>query len=182
MAGMYLVSGIGAILIILGFVALLTQRIYIDPQTNSPTEIEVPILGKMKSNYPALVFVFLGCVMVAMALYAYRESRTEWLIDGTMTSKTPGLDWQSGQLAIFPSDIDTHIDPATGKFSIKLAIQKNKSLEDVIERIQYSHPAGSMVIVPSEELRLKESGKPSKLSTQTPTSRSYNIQLEQMPQ
>jgi len=45
---------------ILGFIALLSSRIYIDQPSNSTGEVEVPFLGKPKGNYPALVFVLLG--------------------------------------------------------------------------------------------------------------------------
>ncbi|MGH2508312.1 MAG: hypothetical protein ACRDHZ_13055, partial [Ktedonobacteraceae bacterium] len=64
-------AAIGAILIFLGFIALLSQKIYIDHRTNKATEIDVPILGKMKANYPALIFVFLGCAVVVFGLNKY---------------------------------------------------------------------------------------------------------------
>ena len=54
---------LAAILIILGFIALLRQKTYIDSKTKQPTEIEITKLGKFKSNYPALAFVVLGFVL-----------------------------------------------------------------------------------------------------------------------
>ena len=50
----YIGSGVGAGLIVLGFFALLAQRIYIDSGTLTASEIEIPFLGKMKANFPAL--------------------------------------------------------------------------------------------------------------------------------
>lgn len=65
---LYSLSGLS---IILGFIALLKQRTYIDADTKQPTEIEVPIFGKLKSNYPALIFVFLG---FDASIFAYDRS------------------------------------------------------------------------------------------------------------
>jgi hypothetical protein len=73
------------------------------------------------------------------------------------------------------------INPETGTFSIKLDIDEGKTVEDVIERIQYSHPNGSMVILPETEFDLKRSGKQSKLTSVTHTSRSYVAHLQPMP-
>ena len=53
----YLLAGL---CFVLGFVALLKQKTYIDSQTNQPTEIELPFVGKLTTNYPALGFVFIG--------------------------------------------------------------------------------------------------------------------------
>ena len=56
----YLLAGL---CFVLGFVALLKQKTYIDSQTNQPTEIELPFVGKLKSNFPALVFVVVGAFL-----------------------------------------------------------------------------------------------------------------------
>jgi len=47
---------LGTLCIILGFIALLSSRIYIDKASNSTVEVEVPFFGKLKGNYPTLVF------------------------------------------------------------------------------------------------------------------------------
>jgi hypothetical protein len=44
------------------FVALLKQKSYLDIRSGEIIEIEVPIFRKMKTNYPALIFVFLAGV------------------------------------------------------------------------------------------------------------------------
>jgi hypothetical protein len=51
---------LGTLGFLLGLIALLTSRIYIDKASNSTVEVDVPLLGKLKGNYPALVFVLLG--------------------------------------------------------------------------------------------------------------------------
>ena len=55
---------IAALSIILGFIALIKQKVYLDKDTKKQTELEIPILGKLKTNYPSLVFVFLGFFLV----------------------------------------------------------------------------------------------------------------------
>ena len=67
----YILFGIALLSIILGFVALLSQKVYLDATTKQPTEVQIPFLGKIKSNYPALVFAFLGA---ALAFYAFQKS------------------------------------------------------------------------------------------------------------
>lgn len=180
---MHVGAAIGILLILLGWVALLAQRIYIDPRTNAASEIEVPILGKMKANYPALVFVFLGCVVIALGFTQYKGGvRTNrWLIDGSIISDTKGRNWQRGHLAVFPASTKMGIDPETAAFSIELDIEEPKTFEDVIERIQYTHPDGNMLLYPKIELDLKSSGKQSKLLETTPKSRRYAAPLEPMP-
>lgn len=39
------------------------QKTYIDSQTNEPTEIELPLIGRLRSNFPALVFVVVGALL-----------------------------------------------------------------------------------------------------------------------
>jgi hypothetical protein len=41
-----LLIGLGTLSILLGFIALLSQKIYLHPETKELTEVEVPILGR----------------------------------------------------------------------------------------------------------------------------------------
>ena len=66
-----IIYGISTLTIILGFIALLTQKIYIDTDTKQLTQIDIPMVGKMKTNYPALIFLFLG---IFLAVYAFSRS------------------------------------------------------------------------------------------------------------
>lgn len=181
---MHVGSVIGVILFVLGFFALMAQRIYIDPQTNAPSEIEVPILGKMKANYPALVFAFLGAVIVIVGFSKHEgDDSVSWLIDGEIISDTPGINWRDGQLAIFPENTELEINE-TGQFRIKHKIKKGRTVEDVIERIQYTNPAGTILIVPKDALEQhsKHGGGNSVIAALTSTSRKYRVQFQAMPQ
>ncbi len=181
---MYIASGIGVLLIVLGFVALLAQRIYLDSRTQSPIEIDLPLLGKMKANYPALFFVFLGCALTVFGVQQQHKAvrEVQWQIDGTIEADAQQINWQQGRLEVFPTKVETEIDPATGRFKIKLAIEEGKTLEDVVERIDYSHRTGSVVLLPKKELeQFKKKSAGSLLTEATNTSRTYKMPLGQFP-
>jgi hypothetical protein len=62
-------SCLAVLALVLGFFALLKQKTYIDANSGAVTSVELPLIGKLKTNYPALVFVF------ASLLFAYFASR-----------------------------------------------------------------------------------------------------------
>jgi hypothetical protein len=177
-------AAIGALLIFLGFVALVSQKTYLDPKTNAPIEIDLPILGKMRANYPALVFVFLGCALVVFGLNKYTGVQTDhWQIDGTMISDNPIADWQSGKLQVFPV-FDCNVTPLnakTGTFTFTIDVPQGTPIEDEIQRIQYTNAEGNMLIIPKDQLQLKQKHQESMLVAETPTSRSYKVQLVAIP-
>jgi len=72
---------LGSLLALLGFIALLTSKFYVAGK--SQVEVQVPFLGKMKGNYPALVFVFLG---VGLAVYALKTNADEQKAKQTVES------------------------------------------------------------------------------------------------
>lgn len=46
--------------LLLGVIYMYKQKIYFDKDENAITVIEVPFLGKLKANFPAIVFCFIG--------------------------------------------------------------------------------------------------------------------------
>src|SRR5207248_1160733 len=106
MTAAYIVFGIAILSIILGFIALLSQKIYLDPATNQPAEVEVPLLGKIKTNYPALVFVFLGAVLAFGTFQkAFPPAKEEWTLHRTFEPPSgTELDSTSTLLTITPVD------------------------------------------------------------------------------
>src|SRR5437773_751346 len=114
---MYVISGSS---IGLGFVALLLQKTYLDPDTRKPTtEVEITNLGKLKTNYPALVFVFLG---FAAAVFAFNKSdvkeKVHWSVQGRLIDTTHKIDdWREGDFRILPFENTSYsIDKNTGAF------------------------------------------------------------------
>lgn len=138
----YITFGIAVLSIILGFIALLSQKIYIDPTTNQPTEVEVPIIGKIKSNYPALVFVFLGAALAFGAFQILYPQKDPWIIKGTFTPPSGETVDPAGTLDLTPVDERKKITPK-GIFTINVTIPRGTSLEDVFETVEYTYRGGS---------------------------------------
>ena len=162
--------------ILLGFIALLTQKVYSDAKTQTPIEVEVPILGRMKGNYPALVFVFLGFALaffiLTKPLPAAGKRPMEWSITGSFRDPTIN-DWdRRGQMSLHPSITSMNVDP-NGRFTINMPIEEGKTFEDVVERLTFIYPDRQTVeIHPRDEYATF--GKPgSKLVHQTTTTREY---------
>ena len=147
----YILFGIAFLSIILGFAALLSQKIYLDATTKQPTEVEVPFLGKIKSNYPALVFVFLGA---ALAFYGFQKSyppeRKLWTLEGFFTPPdgktvdTAGtLELRSPDPVILKCKFD---DDKTGHFEILVNIPEGESVEQIYETLNYTYSGGEAQI------------------------------------
>jgi hypothetical protein len=138
----------------MGFVALLKQKLYIDSKTKQPTEVSLPFLGKMKTNYPALVFVFVGAAAM-YEIYSFKQpdvdDKTEYLVTGkiqlanasTIGGSPSGVaspDFSKGSIVPYPRDIsDTNIE-SSGNFLFTIKIPKQKKFEDEIQILQLTHP------------------------------------------
>ena len=169
--------------IILGFIALLSQKIYLDAETQKPTEIKVAFLGKMKTNYPSLIFVFLGFALIVYLLdQHYQTEPVSWKISGGFASEKSDVDWSASRLSVFPCDITTNIDKDTGNFDISLGLEKGKTFEEEISVIMYTDKYEKGEIIPREELEKYEKGdKLSLLYIKEPKMRKYKVRkLEKM--
>jgi hypothetical protein len=62
--------GVGAILALGSLYILLKQKSVID-QNGQVTEIEIPIFGKLKTNYPALAALFMSALLIWFPLYKF---------------------------------------------------------------------------------------------------------------
>ena len=148
----YLLIGVSVLLIVLGFIALLTQKIYIDKETNEPTEVEVPIVGKIRTNYPALIFVFLGFSLAIVILERTSEQpQDEWTVRGRL-SRDDGaeINWREGSIMLHPIGIETTIKD-NGEFDITYFLEKGTSFYDKIKYIVYSHEEGNFTFYPKAE-------------------------------
>jgi len=77
----------GAAVLISTMLLVGMRRIYIDSQTNSPTEFEFPLLGKLKTQSPALFLVAAGLMLTSYAVYqdaALRKDSLTAVIPGTL--------------------------------------------------------------------------------------------------
>jgi hypothetical protein len=176
---------LAGLLIILGFVALLKQKTYLDSATLQPVEIELPVVGRVKTNYPAIVFVILGFMLAYVAFEkSFPPRKVEWRLDGSLTNTNPTngkLAWSSGTLALVPSEIQIKMYNQ-GAFEVTAMIEEGKTIEDVYETLDYSHPVGSAQIDLRQELINQRQGKPSLISSLTDHTRTYKpLELEVYP-
>ncbi|HIP40246.1 MAG TPA: hypothetical protein EYG88_12845 [Desulfocapsa sulfexigens] len=171
--------------VVLGFAALLSQKIYIDPKTEKPTEIKIPIVGKMKTNYPSLVFVMLGFALIFFIVQQLLSGQPDrWLISGQFFIDETRLDmgWSDTNINVHPCDMDATINHDTGVFTISVGIKKGVSFEDRIEVIGYSDSYGSAAIIPKEEFRKRKNNQDNLIKILTDKTREYKpVKLVKMP-
>lgn len=177
MATIFIMYGISALAILLGFIALLAQKIYIDAKTNQPTQLSIPIIGKIKTNYPALLFLFLSFVMAYMALEkSYPPRKIPWTIHGSFeTTACEDFDWREGIFTLHPTDFYTDMSPS-GEFVINGNIEEGKTFEDIVEFIDYSHKSGSIQIYPKREYAAYKQGGETLIEAITDTHRKYRAE------
>lgn len=177
-----LIYGISTLAIILGFIALLTQKIYMDAKTQKATQIKIPIFGRMRTNYPALVFVFGGFALSVIAvnktpqeIEVYKTPpKKEWKITGSFKLRgEENIDYGTGTFAVFPSDFEGGVNK-DGSLDIIAKIEEGKTFEEVIERMDYTHTRGSICIIPKDEYaRYKKEDPASYIESATKHSREY---------
>ena len=167
-----LLIGLGTLSILLGFIALLSQKIYLHPETKELTEVEVPILGRLRTNYPALVFVLLGFSLIFYVVGTMPPKPVKWLVEGRFIANSPKMIWHLDKLRIHPCGFDPKI--LNGYFTIGLELGEGIAFEDAVEKISYTDTGGSFTIWPKKELKLHEKGDDATLlKARTATTRTY---------
>ncbi len=169
------IYGISTLAIVLGFVALLKQKVYIDSNTNQPTEVDIPVVGKLKTNYPSLVFVFLGfCSLLYVFYHSKPKEKVEWTVNGRLVDPQNQIqNWNDGELKVIPSSFKSNVD-SQGCFEIQMKLEAGQNFEDVAEAIIYSHKRGNAQLIPKSDTSL--------LLKRTNHFRSYRpLQLEIIP-
>lgn len=148
MISAYILFGVAVVLVVLGFIALLTQKTYLDSTTQKPVEIEVPLFGKLKANYPSLAFVFLGAVLAFVAFEkSFPPRKVDWTLTGSL--KHPAhkrINWTQGyDLALIPSTVIVKERMGDkGEFELVALIDEGKSIEQVFELLVFTHAEGSV--------------------------------------
>lgn len=128
----------------LGFFALLRQHTYLDPKTYAPIEIELPLLGRMKANYPALIFPFIAAFFGYLGYISRDAPRTQWSVAGTVGYADGNLldsvDWTELQIKVIPDRYNStvHKDNAGGHFTITPALLDGFNFEDEITSVIFS--------------------------------------------
>jgi len=142
--GLFFMYAISILGIVLGFIALLAQKVYIDANTNQPTEIEIPFFGKLKTNFPAIAFVFFGFALAYITFEKSHHNRVEWNIEGTMEKlENQEIEWDMGNIILTPEDPNIDISEE-GRFTISVDIDQGKSLQDIYGQLYVSYPHVSL--------------------------------------
>jgi hypothetical protein len=171
---------IGAVCILLGFVALLLSKIYvIDSATQTPVEFDVPFLGKLRTNYPALALCLIGAALVGFVLHENNAAQVaagddQWTITGHLVSSDGGrVDWGHGAFTLMAGSPEVDLRP-DGTFTIRLNVRKGTQLENYLERIDFTDESISGQIYPLKELEKYKNRDPSSLlENQSAFTRSY---------
>lgn len=136
--GMFFLS---LIIIALGGVSLILQKIYkVDTETGEQTTVDLPLLGKLSTNYPALAFVFIGA---ALAVFTYDKacSLTEtWSVTGKLQPPPDvgQVNWDAGHIIVKIPFFNPGIE-GSGDFSINAELPKTKTFEDLVHCIYYEN-------------------------------------------
>jgi hypothetical protein len=82
---LYYLSSVGGLVMIVGGIWLIyKQKIYIDSQTKQVTQIELPFLGKLKTNSPVVVLFVLG--FAGLFYPIYKSETNYWHLRGEVSS------------------------------------------------------------------------------------------------
>jgi len=178
---MYLTFCLAALALVLGFIALLKQRTYLDAKTQKPVQIEIPLFGKnmkMKTNYPALAFLLFGFLLVIYLLQIGLppvKTELDWYVEGSFSDEKIN-DWdRAGTLTLFPPQYVLYqgkpVD-RNGHFKLIIKIDKDTPFETAVKTITYYHRDGFVEIVPTQEYSAYEKNEEScKLEKPTPNTR-----------
>jgi hypothetical protein len=134
---------IAVLALCLGFVALLRQHTYLDPKTNAPIEIELPLLGRMKANYPALIFPFIAAFFGYLGFISREMPRTQWSVAGSVGYADGTLlniaDWKDLQIKVIPDRYNSTVNKDNaGRFAIDPALLDGFNFEDEITSVTFS--------------------------------------------
>jgi hypothetical protein len=170
---MYILSGL---VLALGGVSLFVQKVYtVDQESGAKIEMELPLLGKMKTNYPALGFAFLG---VGLAIFTFSktcEIRDQWVISGHFKApEARTIEWSKGVLTLYPKQFNHSIKP-DGSFLIELSLLRSRKFEDVVGQISYYNWSGNAYaeIMVNEEYQKYKRGAPTVLEAAEGRTRRY---------
>jgi hypothetical protein len=101
----------------------------------------------MTTNYPALVFVFIGGALAWLALehnFALEKQKLdkpraiEWTVSGQL--QTPDrrmVDWKAGRIAIIPEGYHATVE-SNGRFQLSLQIEEGQTFESLVELVDYT--------------------------------------------
>jgi|GEM_PF-3496259 len=178
---MYVAFGIATLLIVLGFIALLTQKVYLDSATQQPITIEVPFVGKMAANVPSLALVFFGFALAIYGIEHFSQKNVKWKITASLKPDAPVSNWQGLRVSVFPVDTDVDLDRETGRFSFDMQIPDGQTFESVVSTVFIDADFGAASLVPKDAMDLRNNKQQSMLTSTTDTTRVYTVPFAVIP-
>jgi hypothetical protein len=155
------IYGISLIALVLGFFALLTQKFYVDAEGKQVTDVEIPLFGKMKTNAPALLFVFGGFALAYVGYDRSIENLDEWSVSGLFRinpqlnrqplTRDELADLEKGRIFPHPTRMTKVPEIENGEFSFHYTVPQGMTIEDVVDNIGFlDHPrfTGNLVLNP----------------------------------
>lgn len=111
---------LGAMLLIVGGLILLNKQILIkDSVTGKISEVELPVFGKIKTNYPSLIAIFLGPAIIFYVVGRLPSLEPEtFLISGQFTANDSSV-YNEAKVVIAPQGYTEGIND-DGTFTIKV--------------------------------------------------------------
>ena len=138
-------------------------------------KVELPLLGKLRTNYPALAFVFIGAGMALFAFNRTFEVKDQWVISGSFkTADSRAIDWTKGVLTLYPRQSNPILE-RDGSFHIELILPRSRKFEEEFGQISYFNWSGnvSATILVDEEYQKFKKGDASFLKTGAGRTRRY---------
>lgn len=140
MSGEMVLYGLSTLIVLLGGVSLVLQKVYkVDSATGEKTIVEIPVFGKLSTNYPAIVFVFIGAALATYTLNKTWETDDHWVVSGSFhTPNAEIINWERGNLRISPKKYHMSVSP-DGTFEIQGEIRKGRDFEEEVKQITYEN-------------------------------------------
>lgn len=140
MTGEMALYSLSALIIVIGGLSLILQKVYkVESENGDKTVIEVPLFGKMSTNYPALAFVFVGAALAAYTFGKTTETTDRWVISGSFRApQGETVQWERGNLRLSPKKFHMELSP-DGRFEIQGDIPRGHGFEEEVKQITYEH-------------------------------------------
>lgn len=133
----------GAVVLLATMLLIAMRRIYIDKETNQPTEFDFPLLGKMKTQTPALFLIAVGGILSAYSSYQAAE-----LWKQSITATVPGtidgeVELDGAKATVLVLAVPTQYENArqsSGTFSLPVQLLPNSEYQVKYEVDQQVFP------------------------------------------
>jgi hypothetical protein len=109
----------GVVLLVSTMLLIGMRRIYIDSQTKEPTEFEIPLIGKVKTQAPALVLIAAGVFLIVYAIHESKAPSIQW---GTLKGEVDLGGASATVLVLAIPDKYQYSQEVSGPFSISVPL------------------------------------------------------------